>query len=97
MTDPEVTDVIAELDRRVRTDDLTQLGSKAQMVEWLETAASGSKLALLDLDDFRLLNQTLGHGATPVDVASVTIFRTHSVSWITGTSVDDLLFPASLL
>ncbi|HOT81013.1 MAG TPA: EAL domain-containing protein [Microthrixaceae bacterium] len=66
MTDPEVTDVIAELDRRVRTDDLTQLGSKAQMVEWLETAASGSKLALLDLDDFRLLNQTLGHDAGDV-------------------------------
>ncbi len=66
MNDPEVTDVIAELDRRVRTDDLTQLGSKAQMVEWLETAASGSKLALLDLDDFRLLNQTLGHDAGDV-------------------------------
>lgn len=61
-----VAGVIAELDQRVRIDSLTQLGSKAQMVEWLEAAEAGSLLALLDLDDFRLLNQTLGHDAGDV-------------------------------
>jgi diguanylate cyclase (GGDEF)-like protein len=58
--------MITELDRRVRMDELTQLGSKAQMIEWLEAATTGSALALLDLDDFRLLNQTLGHDAGDV-------------------------------
>jgi len=55
--------LLAELERRVRTDALTQLASKAQMLEWLETVEDGSAFVLLDLDDFRLLNQTLGHDA----------------------------------
>ena len=43
------------------TDVLTQLPSKPQMLEWLDDAPIGSLLALIDLDDFRLLNQSLGH------------------------------------
>ena len=55
--------LVAELDRRVRTDELTQLASKAQMTDWLDAAPVGSLLGLIDIDDFRLLNQSLGHDA----------------------------------
>lgn len=50
----------SDADRRLRTDDLTQLASKYQLLEWLEGSERGL-LALLDVDDFRLLNHSLGH------------------------------------
>ena len=50
----------SDADRRLRTDDLTQLASKYQLLQWLEGCDRGL-LALLDVDDFRLLNHSLGH------------------------------------
>ena len=49
-----------DADRRLRTDELTQLASKYQLLQWLD-GCEGGLLALLDVDDFRLLNHSLGH------------------------------------
>ena len=59
---PKVSDAApsSDADRRLRTDDLTQLASKYQLFQWLDECERGL-LALFDVDDFRVLNHSLGH------------------------------------
>lgn len=53
------------LSRAVRVDALTGLANRRAFDEWLERATSGpapQALVLIDLDDFKVINDTHGHG-----------------------------------
>jgi len=49
--------------RRARTDALTGLAGRGEIDDRLATAAVGDVVCLLDLDDFKGLNDTRGHAA----------------------------------
>lgn len=49
--------------RRARTDALTGLAGRGEMDERLAAAGIGDVVCLLDLDDFKSLNDTRGHAA----------------------------------
>ncbi|GAA2359070.1 bifunctional diguanylate cyclase/phosphodiesterase [Dactylosporangium salmoneum] len=65
----ENTHLLARLDHNATHDALTQLPNRALFNERLATALSpggrerGVSVALIDLDDFKIVNDTLGHGA----------------------------------
>lgn len=49
--------------RRARTDELTGLGNRAQLVAAADSRASGCAVLLIDVDDFKRINNNLGHDA----------------------------------
>lgn len=51
---------VVDAEHRLRVDALTRLASKFQMLEWLDRSGAGL-FALFDVDDFRILNHSLGH------------------------------------
>lgn len=51
----------ARLAARSRTDALTGLGNRRELDAWPAALAAGDALILVDLDNFKALNDTLGH------------------------------------
>ncbi|MEO7429363.1 MAG: GGDEF domain-containing protein [Acidimicrobiales bacterium] len=54
-------DAAALLERANLTDDLTGVGNRRRANALLDTMAPGDAVALLDLDHFKMVNDTLGH------------------------------------
>ena len=61
-----------ELERQARVDPLTEVANRRGFFEAVEgTATDGAVLVLLDLDDFKVVNDTFGHGAGDVVLQAV--------------------------
>ncbi|GIF10123.1 putative bifunctional diguanylate cyclase/phosphodiesterase [Actinoplanes teichomyceticus] len=73
----ENTDLLARLDHSATHDPLTQLPNRALFTARLTTALAGHPagrgigVALIDLDDFKVVNDTLGHRAGDVLLVAV--------------------------
>ena len=78
-TQQEVAEARALLERASLTDDLTGLGNRRRANSLLDGMQPGDGLLILDLDDFKAVNDTLGHGEGDLVLSKVGAFLQHVV------------------
>lgn len=73
-TQREVAEARALLERASLTDDLTGLGNRRRANSLLDGMQPGDGLLILDLDEFKAVNDTLGHGEGDLVLSKVGAF-----------------------
>jgi len=73
-TQREVAEARALLERASLTDDLTGLGNRRRANSLLDGMQPGDGLLILDLDNFKVVNDTLGHGEGDLVLSKVGSF-----------------------